>query len=210
MLNYFWLVLILIALIMGAVNGKITDVTNAAIKSAETAVQLALGLIGVMALWLGLMNIAEKSGMIRLLARLVKPLTRWLFPDVPADHPAIGSMLMNIFANWFGLGNAATPLGLKAMQELQEVNPKKDTASDAMVVFLALNTATICLIPATMIAIRSSAGAENPTEIIAPTILASICATIVGLTTAKLLSRLRIFKKDLMPVDENIQDGGVR
>jgi len=210
MLNYFWLVLILIALIMGAVNGKITDVTNAAIKSAETAVQLALGLIGVMALWLGLMNIAEKSGMIRLLARLVKPLTRWLFPDVPADHPAIGSMLMNIFANWFGLGNAATPLGLKAMQELQEVNPKKDTASDAMVVFLALNTATICLIPATMIAIRSSAGAENPTEIIAPTILASICATIVGLTTAKLLSRLRIFKKELLPVNENIQDREVR
>lgn len=210
MLNYFWLVLILIALIMGAVNGKITDVTNAAIKSAETAVQLALGLIGVMALWLGLMNIAEKSGMIRLLARLVKPLTRWLFPDVPADHPAIGSMLMNIFANWFGLGNAATPLGLKAMQELQEVNPKKDTASDAMVVFLALNTATICLIPATMIAIRSSAGAENPTEIIAPTILASICATIVGLTTAKLLSRLRIFKKELLPVNEDIPDREVR
>jgi spore maturation protein A len=209
MLNYFWLILILIALVMGAVNGKITDVTNAAIKSAETAVELALGLIGVMTLWLGLMNIAEKSGMIRLLAKLVKPLTRWLFPDVPADHPAIGSMLMNIFANWFGLGNAATPLGLKAMQELQEVNPKKDTASNAMVIFLALNTATICLIPATMIAIRSSAGAENPTEIIAPTILASICATIVGLTTAKLLSRLRVFKKDLLPVVENTQDGGV-
>lgn len=201
MLNYFWMALIIIALIMGAVNGKITDVTNAAIKSAETAVELALGLIGVMALWLGLMNIAEKSGIIRLLAKLVKPLTRWLFPDVPADHPAIGSMLMNIFANWFGLANAATPLGLKAMQELQEVNAKKDTASNAMVIFMALNTATICFIPATMIAIRSSAGAENPTEIIAPTILASICATIVAITAAKFFSKLPVFKKDLIPVD---------
>jgi len=203
MLNYFWLALIVLSIIFGAINGKITDVTNAAIKSAETAVELALGLIGVMALWLGLMNIAEKSGIIRLLAKLVKPLTRWLFPDVPADHPAIGSMLMNIFANWLGLANAATPLGLKAMQELQAANPRKDTASNAMVLFLALNTATICLIPATMIAIRASSGAENPTEIIAPTILASVCATIVAVTTAKILSKLPVFKKQWLPPESN-------
>lgn len=197
MLNYFWVVLILISIIYGGINGKITDVTNEAIKSAETAVNLAIGLIGVMALWLGLMKIAEKSGMIRLLAKIIKPLTRWLFPDVPADHPAIGSMLMNILANWLGLANAATPLGLKAMQELQDANPNKDTASDAMVLFMALNTATICLIPATIIAIRASSGAENPTEIIAPTILASICATIVAVTAAKGLSKLPVFHRQL-------------
>ncbi|MCI0514838.1 nucleoside recognition protein [candidate division KSB1 bacterium] len=197
MLNYFWLALIVIAILLGAINGRITEVTNAAIKSAEAAVTLALGLIGVMALWLGLMKIAEQSGIITWLARLIRPITRWLFPDVPADHPALGSVLMNVLANWFGLGNAATPLGLKAMQELQAINPKKDTASDAMVLFLALNTATICLIPATMIAIRSSSGAANPTEIIAPTILASTCATLVAITTAKILGKLSWFKRDL-------------
>jgi len=198
MLNYFWLALIIIALILGAINGRIAEVTNAAIKSAETAVELALGLIGVMALWLGLMKIAEESGLVRLLAHIIKPLTRWLFPDVPPDHPAIGSMLMNIMANWLGLANAATPLGLKAMQELQNANSKKDTASNAMIIFMALNTATICLIPATMIALRSSAGAKNPTEIIAPTILASTCATIIAVTTAKLLERLPLFNNQLL------------
>lgn len=199
MLNYFWFGLIIIALIFGAINGRISEVTNAAIQSAESAVKLALGLIGVMALWLGLMKIAEESGLVRLLAKIIKPLTRWLFPDIPPDHPAIGSMLMNIIANWLGLANAATPLGLKAMQELQDANPNKDTASNAMILFMALNTATICLIPATMIALRSSAGAENPTEIIAPTILASTCATIVAVTAAKLLSRLPVFNKQLQP-----------
>lgn len=205
MLNYFWFALIIIALILGALNGRMAEVTDAAIKSAENAVKLALGLIGVMALWLGLMKIAEESGLVRLLAKIIKPLTRWLFPDVPPDHPAIGSMLMNIIANWLGLANAATPLGLKAMQELQAVNSKKDTASNAMILFMALNTATICLIPATMIAIRSSAGAKNPTEIIAPTILASTCATIAAVTAAKLLSRLPIFKNQLNPpkIDES-------
>jgi len=195
MLNYFWVGLILISIIFGAINGKITDVTTAAFDAAAAAVKLALGLIGIMALWLGLMKIAEKSGIIRLLAKVIKPLTRWLFPEIPPDHPAIGSMLMNILANWLGLANAATPLGLKAMQELQDVNPQKDTASNAMVLFMALNTATICFIPATMIALRAASGAENPTEIIAPTILASICATIVAVTVAKFLSKLPMFNK---------------
>lgn len=197
MLNYFWMGLILLSIIIGAINGKITEVTTAAIESAEVAVKLALGLIGVMALWLGLMKIAEKSGIIRTLANLVKPLTRWLFPDVPSDHPAIGSMLMNIFANWFGLANAATPLGLKAMQELHAANGKKDTASDAMIIFLALNTATITLIPATMIAIRSSSGTGNAFEIIAPTFLASCCATVVAVSAAKILSKIPAFRKQL-------------
>ncbi|MBN1349856.1 nucleoside recognition protein [candidate division KSB1 bacterium] len=212
MLNYFWFALIIIALLLGAINGRITEVANAAIHSAEVAVELALGLIGVMALWLGLMRIAEEAGLVRLLAKLIKPLTRWLFPDIPPDHPAIGSMLMNIIANWLGLANAATPLGLKAMQELQDVNLKKDTASNAMILFMALNTATICFIPATMIAIRSSAGSNNPTEIIAPTILASTCATIVAVTAAKLLSKLPVFKNQLLPDrganDENVSEAG--
>ncbi|MDZ7260575.1 MAG: nucleoside recognition protein [candidate division KSB1 bacterium] len=197
MLNYFWLALIALAFIIGAVTGHMSEVTKAAVESAGTAVKLAIGLIGVMALWLGIMKIAEEAGLIRLLARIIKPITRWLFPDLPPEHPAVGSMLMNIAANWLGLGNAATPLGLKAMQDLQQANSKKDTASDAMVVFMALNTATICLIPATMIGIRVAAGSGNPTEIIAPTILASTCATIVGVTAAKLLSKLPIFRKDL-------------
>jgi spore maturation protein A len=197
MLNYFWLGLIMIALIVGAINGRITEVTNAAIQAADAAVKLALGLIGVMALWLGLMKIAEKAGLIQLLAKIIKPVTRWLFPEIPSDHPAIGSMLMNILANWLGLANAATPMGLKAMQELQSLNPNKDFASNSMITFLALNTATICLIPATMIALRASSGAENPTEIIAPTILASTSATIVAITTAKILNRIPRFNKEI-------------
>ena len=205
MLNYFWIGLILISIVVGAINGNITAVTEAAINSAKTAVELALGLIGVMTLWLGLMQIAEKSGIIKVLARLLKPITKWLFPGIPADHPAIGSMLMNILANWFGLANAATPLGLKAMKELQEVNTDKESASNAMVIFMGLNTATICFIPATMIAIRSSAGAANPAEIIGPTILASICATIVAVTVAKLLSKLPKYRQDVQIADV-IQD----
>lgn len=207
MLNYFVFGLILLSLIMGAINGKIADVTNAAIQSAKSAVELAFGLIGIMTLWLGLMKIAEESGLVRLLARIIRPITGWLFPDLPPDHPAIGSMLMNIVANWLGLANAATPLGLKSMQELQEANPHKDTASNAMAIFLALNTATICIIPMTIIAIRSSAGAKNPTEIIAPTILASICATIVAVATAKLLSRVPVFKKEINKNNNNEVDG---
>ncbi len=206
MLNYFWLGLIMIALIVGAINGKITEVTNAAIQAADAAVKLAFGLIGVMALWLGLMKIAEKSGLIQLLARIIKPITRWLFPEIPSDHPAIGSMLMNILANWLGLANAATPMGLKAMQELQSLNPHKDFASNSMITFLALNTATICLIPATMIAIRASSGAANPTEIIAPTILASTCATIVAITTAKILNRIPRFNKEMLESEQSKKD----
>ncbi len=206
MLNYFWLGLIMIALIVGAINGRITEVTNAAIQAADTAVKLALGLIGVMALWLGLMKIAEKAGLIQLLAKIIKPVTRWLFPEIPSDHPAIGSMLMNILANWLGLANAATPMGLKAMQELQSLNPNKDFASNSMITFLALNTATICLIPATMIALRASSGAENPTEIIAPTILASTCATIVAITTAKILNRIPRFNKEIQDSEQAKKD----
>lgn len=171
-------------------------VTNAAFEIAGVAVQIALGLIGIMALWLGVMRVAEKAGLITHLARLVRPLTVRLFPDVPADHPAVGSMIMNISANMLGLGNAATPFGLKAMEELDKLNPKKGVATDAMVTFLALNTSCVTLIPATAIAVRAAAGSSDPAFIIGTSFLASLTATIFAVILAKLLSRVRFWRWD--------------
>lgn len=194
MLNYIWLFLMVVALIVGAINGKIEDVTNAAFNYAGTAVEIAFGLIGIMALWLGIMKIAEEAGLVRLLARAIKPISKRLFPEIPPEHPAMGAMILNIAANWLGLSNAATPLGLKAMEELQKLNKVKDTATNAMATFLALNTASVTLIPATIIGVRLSLGSKNPAEIIGTTIFASGCATIIAVTATKLLQRLPIFK----------------
>lgn len=188
--------MIVISVIVGAITGNLEAVTNAAVKSAGTAVEIAIGLIGIMALWLGIMNIAKKSGLIKLLSRAIKPLSKLLFPNIPEDHDAIGSILMNISANWLGLGNAATPLGLKAMQELDELNPSQDTASNAMVTFLAINTASITFIPMTIIGIRTELGATNPFEIISTSIFASGCACISAVFAAKLLQRLPAFRKN--------------
>jgi spore maturation protein A len=174
---------------------KLGQVTSAAIKGANTAVEIAIGLIGVMALWLGVMKVAEEAGLTKVLARMVKPLTRWLFPSIPSDHPAIGAMIMNIAANMLGLSNAATPLGLKAMEELDKLNPNKGEATDDMCTFLVLNTSAITLIPATAIAIRASLGSQNPQMIIVPSILAATCATIVGITAVKLIQRFNKRKK---------------
>jgi spore maturation protein A len=160
-------------------------VTDAAIKAAGTGVEIAIGLIGVMALWLGIMKIAEESGMVKIIARGVKPITRRLFPTIPPDHPSISAMVMNIAANMLGLGNAATPLGLKAMEELQKLNKTKDTASNDMITFLVINTSAITLIPASAIAIRASLGSANPQQIIVPAIIGASMATIVGLITVK-------------------------
>jgi spore maturation protein A len=177
---------------------KLNAVTNdGIIKYAKIAVELALGLIGIMALWLGIMKIAEQSGLIAKLANVLKPVTTRLFPDVPPDHPAMGAMIMNISANMLGLANAATPLGLKAMEELNKLNKKVGTATDAMCTFLVINTSNVQLIPATVIAIRASAGASNPTDIIGPVIVATTVNTIVGIITVKLLGKLRIFRKQL-------------
>jgi len=194
MLNAVWIGLIAVAVVVGAATGRLDAVTKAAFDSARGAVELAIGLVGVMALWLGVMRIAEEAGLARALARLLRPAARRLFPDVPADHPALAAILLNVSASWLGLGNAATPLGLKAMEELQKLNPAKDTASNAMVTFLALNTSSITLVPATIIAVRVTLGSANPTEIVAPTILASACATVVAVTAAKLLERLPAFR----------------
>ncbi|HUX61595.1 MAG TPA: nucleoside recognition domain-containing protein [Ignavibacteriaceae bacterium] len=173
---------------------KLKDVTSAAIDYAGSAVSISLGLIGVMALWLGVMKVAEEAGLISIIARWLKPATKKLFPDVPPDHPAMGSMIMNISANMLGLGNAATPFGLKAMEELNELNPEKGVATNAMCTFLAINTAGMTLIPATAIAIRAASGSSEPAIIIGTSIFASFCATIAGITAAKILEKFPIKK----------------
>ncbi|MEL0035439.1 MAG: nucleoside recognition domain-containing protein [Gammaproteobacteria bacterium] len=190
MLNYIWFGMMFIAVITGIVNGTIEAVTQAAIDMAKVAVELAIGLIGIMALWLGVMKIAEKAGLMSLIAKVVKPITVRLFPDVPPDHPAMGSIVMNMSANMLGLGNAATPLGLKAMEELQQLNPNKDTASNAMVMFLAINTSSVQLIlPATVVALMGMAASE----IFLTTILATTCSTITAVIMVKWLEKRKRF-----------------
>lgn len=184
---------------------KMKDVTAAVISYAGTAVSIALGLIGIMALWLGIMKIAEEAGLIKIIARSLKPLTKKLFPEIPSEHPAMSSMIMNISANMLGLGNAATPFGLKAMEEMEKINPNKGTATNSMVTFLAINTAGLTLIPATAIAVRAASGSSNPAIIIGTTIFGALCATIAGVTAAKIIEKFYLqswsfiewFKKNL-------------
>ena len=178
---------------------KIKAVTEAALDYATTAVTIALGLIGIMALWLGVMKVAEEAGLLRIVTRMLTPVTKRIFPDVPTDHPAIGAMIMNIAANMLGLSNAATPLGLKAMEELNKLNPKVGTATNAMVTFLAINTGGLILIPATAIAVRASAGSANPGIIIGTSIFGAMCATVAGVVAARILQRLPRYRKDLEP-----------
>lgn len=190
MLNYIWLGLMLVAVIVAAIRGTAAEVTKGAIDAATTAVEISIGLIGVMALWLGMMRIAEKAGLVQLLARAIAPITNRLFPEVPGDHPAMGAMIMNIAATMLGLNNAATPFGIKAMEELQELNDDKDTASNAMVMFMAINTTGIQFIPATVIAILATAGSKQPTAIIGTTLVATIIGTIAAVIAAKALQPL--------------------
>ena len=176
---------------------KMKDVTNSALDYAGIAVEIALGLIGIMALWLGVMKVAEDAGLIKIIANFVKPLTRFLFPEIPSDHPAMGSMIMNISANMLGLGMAATPFGLKAMEELDTLNPNKGTATNAMCTFLAINTAGLTLIPATAIAIRAASGSSDPAIIIGTSIFGAACATTVGITAAKIFEKFPVKRGDL-------------
>jgi len=176
---------------------KIKAVTQAALDYASTAVTIAIGLIGIMALWLGVMKVAEEAGLLIVVTRLLTPVTRRLFPDVPSDHPAVSAMIMNIAANMLGLSNAATPLGLKAMEELNKLNPKLGTATNAMVTFLAINTGGLILIPATAIAVRAAAGSANPGIIVGTSIFGAGCATVAGVVAAKLLQRLSYYRKEL-------------
>ena len=183
MLNIIWLALMVIGVTVAGFSGKAQAVTDAAFAAGKLAIETIIGLAGLMALWMGLMKIAEKSGLMEGLASLLKPVVRLLFPSVPGNHPAIGAMLMNISANMLGLGSAATPMGLKAMQELQELNREKETASEAMCTFLTLNTSSITLIPGTIIALRATYGSVNPSEIVGATLVASIVAGVVGIAT---------------------------
>ena len=191
MLNYIWFGMMFIAVIVGILTGNIDAVTQAAIDMAKTAVEIAIGLIGIMALWLGTMKIAEESGLIRIIARAIRPITIRLFPDVPEDHPAIGSIILNMAANLLGLGNAATPLGLKAMEELQDLNPEKETATNAMCTFLAINTSSIQLIlPATVVALMGAAA----NQIFITTILATGISTIAAIIAVRFLEKLKRFE----------------
>jgi len=190
MLNYIWFGMMAISVVAGIFTGRIDAVTDAAINMSKVAVEISIGLIGIMALWLGIMKIAEASGLIRIIARGLKPITIRLFPDVPADHPAIGSIVLNMSANMLGLGNAATPLGLKAMEELQELNPKKDTATNAMVMFLAINTSSVqIIVPATVVALMGAAASQ----IFLTTIFATLASTITAIIMVKLLEKMKRF-----------------
>lgn len=189
MLNLIWAGLLVVSVVVAAARGKADVITETAMTSATSAVETIIGLLGIMVFWLGLSRIAEDAGLIQSLARVVQPLLRFLFPSIPRGHPALGSITMNISANLLGLGSAATPFGLKAMQQLQELNTKKDTASDSMVTFLVLNTSGVTIIPAVVIGLRAQHGSANPGEIMGPVILATICSTVAGLTVDFFLRR---------------------
>lgn len=183
--------MIAIGVLTGIFTGNVKAVSDAAISYAESGFEIALGLTAVMSLWLGIMKIAEEAGLVQLISRALRPLLIRLFPDVPAEHPAMGAVLMNIAANVLGLGNAATPFGIKAMNELQTLNNKPDTATDSMCMFLAINTSSVTIIPATIIAYRASAGSANATEILGPALIATTCSTIVAVVSAKFLAKRR-------------------
>ncbi len=188
-MNYIFYLLIVVSIIAGAINGKLNDVVNAILSGAELSVKVAFSLIGIMAFWLGMMKIAEKCGLIAIIAKIIKPITKFLFNEIPEDSPAIGDIAMSFSANAFGLTNAATPIGIKAMEELQRQNVDKSSASNAMCVFLAMNTAGFQLIPATVIAVLIGVGYKNPTAIIAPTLLVTSVTFVFAILLAKLFQR---------------------
>ncbi|AQS58581.1 nucleoside recognition domain-containing protein [Desulforamulus ferrireducens] len=190
MVNYVWLFMMVFGILVAGFQGNIEVVTKAALDGAQVAVKTSLSLIAIITFWLGIMKLAEAAGLVRALAKLVRPITAFLFPSVPKDHPAMGAIVMNLSANILGLGNAATPMGLIAMQELQKLNPKKDTASDAMCTFLAINTGCITLIPTTIIGIRVLYGSQNPTEIVGTTVFATCCGMLVAILADRLLRSL--------------------
>ncbi len=204
-LNYIWIAFFVIAFVVALVQtifygntGIWTEIMNASFSSAHTAFDIALGLTGVLTLWLGLMKIGERGGMVTILSRLISPLFTRLFPGVPKGHPALGSMFMNVSANMLGLDNAATPLGLKAMRELQELNPKKDTATDAMLMFLVLNASGLTIVPIGVMTYRAQMGAANPSDVFLPILIATFMATFVGLLAMCIKQRINIFDRVIM------------
>ena len=204
-LNYIWITFFVLSFVIAL--GKLiflgdttvfTDMMTASTTTAKSAFELSLGLTGVLSLWMGIMKIGEKGGLVAALARLLSPVLSKIFPDVPKGHPAMGTMFMNFSANMLGLDNAATPMGLKAMQELQELNPKKDTASNPMIMFLVLNTSGLTLIPVSVLTFRTEMGAANPTDIFLPILIATTVATLVGLLVTSIYQRINLFNRTMM------------
>ncbi len=199
MLNWIWMGMIVVGVLVAGLMGQLKGddgIVEGMLKAVKTGVvDIVIPLSAIMMLWLGIMRLAEKSGMVTAVARLMRPLMKRLFPDVPADHPAMGAMVMNMAANMIGLGNAATPLGLKAMQHLDELNLNKGTATNSMCTFLAINTSSVTLIPATAIGLLAAQGVPNPTAIVSTTILATIISTTVAILAVKIFERLPVFNR---------------
>lgn len=184
-LNKIWPWLIIISLVVGIFNGKVEEITTSLFESAKSSIETFINIFGIISLWSGLMNIAEKSKLIEKAQKVVYPAIKFLFPDVPKDSNAIGNIAMNMTANIIGLGNVATPVGLKVMEELQKINPQKDCLSKSMLMFLVLNMSSIQLIPTTVIALRASYGSQNSAEVVIPVIISSFTAVIVGVIIVK-------------------------
>ncbi len=204
-LNYIWIGFILIAFIIACFelifNGNtqiFTDIIQAAFGSAKTGFEISLGLAGVLSMWLGIMKVGEKGGVIQYFARIVAPFFSKILPDIPKNHPSLASIFMNVSANMLGLDNAATPMGLKAMKELQEINPDKDTASNPMIMFLVLNTAGLCLIPISIMVYRAQMGAANPADIFLPILIATFIAALTGLITVSIYQKINLFDKTIL------------
>jgi len=201
-LNYIWIAFFVVAFILGLIRlvvfgdtGIFPAMMNSTFDMAKTGFEVSLGLTGVMTLWMGLMRVGEQGGIVRLMSRLVDPLFRRLFPEIPPGHPAAGSIIMNIAANMLGLDNAATPLGLKAMTQLQEINPEKDTASNAMIMFLVLNASGLTIIPVSIMVFRAQLGAADPSDIFIPILLATFCSTLAGLISVALIQKINLLNR---------------
>ena len=204
-LNYIWVAFFVIAFIVALCKllfmgdtEIFTELVNSTFDSSKTAFEISLGLTGILSLWLGIMKIGENSGMINALSRWLSPVFCRLFPEIPKGHPAMGSIFMNLSANMLGLDNAATPMGLKAMKELQELNPKKDTATNPMIMFLVMNTSGLILIPVSIMMYRSQMGAAQPTDIFIPTLITTAISTIVGVTAVSIAQRINLLNKPIL------------
>lgn len=204
-LNYIWIGFFLVAFVVAAAKTLVTgdaqvftDIVNATFSSARTGFEISIGLTGILALWLGIMRIGERGGVINSFARVAAPLFGKLFPEIPKGHPVTGSMFMNFSANLLGLDNAATPIGLNVMKELQELNPQKDTASNSMIMFLAINASGLTLIPITILMYRAQLGAANPADVFIPILLATLTSTLVAVTLVALRQRIRLWDRHLL------------
>ena len=207
MLNGIFVALVAGAVVVGALAGKLPELNDAALASAKSAVEILIGLVGVMALWLGFMRVLREAGFLAGVARALAPALKRLFPEVPPDHPAMGAIVMNLAANVLGLGNAATPFGLKAMRELESLNPRPGVATNAMALFLAINTSGLAVLPLGAIALRASLGSKNAAGIVVPSLIASACATLAGIAAAKLLERWPVFAAERAAARESVTPG---